>query len=69
MCIYILVGWSSILAGKKSQGLSGGATVGITLGLLVAILVVAVVVVLVKLRRRKKKYTERMQRDILEIYK
>ena len=42
---------------------------GITLGLLVAILAGAVVVVLVKLRRRKKKYTERMQRDILEIYK
>ena len=43
---------------------------GIVLGLVVAILVVAVAVVLVQLRRRmKKKYTERMQRNILEIYK
>ena len=68
-----MVSLAFILTGKKQiddQVLSEGATVGIVLGLVVAILVVAVAVVLVQLHRRmKKKYTERMQRNILEIYK
>ena len=68
-----MVSLAFILTGKKQiddQVLSEGATVGIVLGLVVVILVVAVAVVLVQLHRRmKKKYTERMQRNILEIYK
>ena len=68
-----MVSLAFILTGKKQiddQVLSEGATVGIVLGLVFAILVVAVAVVLVQLHRRmKKKYTERMQRNILEIYK
>ena len=68
-----MISLAFILTGKKQiddQVLSEGATVGIVLGLVFAILVVAVAVVLVQLHRRmKKKYTERMQRNILEIYK
>lgn len=46
----------------SQQGLSVGITVGITMGVVVILLTGAVLAILYKLRRRKK-YTERMQRQ------
>ena len=47
---------------SQQSSLSVGITVGITMGIVVVLLTGAVLAILYKLRRRKK-YTERMQRD------